>query len=546
MKPDYNAYRYGAGQLVALILLGMGCSSSSSDAIGVQPGQLAAIVLNPATVTMSPTGTQVFVASCRDIQGVPVACPDLNWTVNGGTRQSTSTAADTVGLFTAGSSTGIFSVSVNTGSHHQSATITIVTGNNNTPNVTVDPAQTFQTWEAWEVASTNSADPPYSYSTALADSVTHLAANELGINRIRLQATWNNIETDGTSSGNPDSPFSWKNDNADPNSTNAAGFRWTEFDKIVTKWVLPLKQRVGADFLLNLNVVCMQSSCAPVRANSAEYAEFGVTVLEHLRSTFNLTPQYFELMLEPQVTGTELGQDWAALRSRMQAAGFTGVKFIAPSLVNSNQTVSYANAVMAVPGNPSLDEISYHRYGAPTGSTLPNIAQLGGSIGANTSMLEHIGADQDELYDDLTEANNSAWQQYILAGPVPSNPATKQGKYIFVTPATGAITLEPGAWYLRQYMKYIRRGALRVGATSTSGLIRPVAFKRPDGKLVLVANTTAAATLDVGGLPAGDYQVSFSTAAQPGAVGAVQTILAGQTLTTTIPASGVITISATP
>jgi hypothetical protein len=110
----------------------------------------------------------------------------------------------------------------------------------------------------------------------------------------------------------------------------------------VTKWVLPLKQRAGADFLLNLNVVCMQSSCAPVRANPAEYAEFGVTVLEHLRSTFNLTPQYFELMLEPQVTGTELGQDWAALRTRMQAAGFTGIKFIAPSLVNSNQTVSYA------------------------------------------------------------------------------------------------------------------------------------------------------------------------------------------------------------
>jgi hypothetical protein len=115
-----------------------------------------------------------------------------------------------------------------------------------------------------------------------------------------------------------------------------------------------------------------------------------------------------------------------------------------------------------------------------------------------------------------------------------------------VTPSTGAITLEPSAWYLRQYMKYIRRGAVRVAATSSSGIIKPVAFQRPDGKFVLVANTTAAVTLDVGGLPAGDYQVSFSTATQPGAMGAVQTILAGQTLTTTIPASGVITISGTP
>jgi hypothetical protein len=175
MKPGYNPYRYGAGQLAAFLLLSLGCSGS--DAIGVQPGQLAGIVLNPATVTMSPSGTQVFVASCRDIQGIPVSCPDLNWTVSGGTRHSTSTAADTVGVFTAGASTGIFSVSVGAGSHQQSATITIVSGNNNPPNVTVNAAQTFQTWEAWEVASTNSADPPYSYSTALADSVTHLAVN---------------------------------------------------------------------------------------------------------------------------------------------------------------------------------------------------------------------------------------------------------------------------------------------------------------------------------------------------------------------------------
>src|SRR5262249_52960572 len=153
-------------------------------------------------------------------------------------------------------------------------------------------------------------------------------------------------------------------------------------------------------------------------------------------------------------------------------------------------------------------------------------------IGANTSMLEHIGADQDELYDDLTQANNSAWQRYLLAGPVSGNPTSSQGKYILVTPSTGAITLEPGAWYLRQYMKYIRRGAVRVGATSTTGVIKPVAFKRPDGKFVLVANTSTAVTLNVGGLPGGDYQVSFSTAAQPGAVGAIQTVTAGQTLTT--------------
>jgi hypothetical protein len=205
MKSHYNPYRYGAGQLAALLLLGLGCSGS--DAIGVQPGQLAVIVLNPATVTMSPAGTQLFVASCRDIQGIPVACPDLNWTVNGGSRQSTSTGADTVGLFTAGASTGIFSVKVSVGSHQQSATITIVSGNNN--HAQRDGRSGPDLPDLGGVGSRfDQFGRPALFLQHGAGRFGHPPRrHELGINRIRLQATWNNIETDGTSSGNLDSPF---------------------------------------------------------------------------------------------------------------------------------------------------------------------------------------------------------------------------------------------------------------------------------------------------------------------------------------------------
>ena len=95
-------------------------------------------------------------------------------------------------------------------------------------------------------------------------------------------------------------------------------------------------------------------------------------------------------------------------------------------------------------------------------------------------------------------------------------------------------------------MKYIPRGAERIGATSLLGAIKPLAFRRADGGFVVVANVGAPATLDIGGLPAGDYQVSFATATQPGALGAIETILAGETLTTSMPAAGVITISEQP
>lgn len=524
----------------------MGCYACGSDASAPRPGTLALIRLVPATVTLQPGGTQVFTATCVDGVNDPIACPDLTWTVTGGTRQATVGTPDTAGLYTAGATEGVFGVSVSDGAHSQHAAVTIQAGSTAPPNVTINPAQTFQTWESWEHASTAIADPPYNYSDQLADSVVHFAYNELGQNRIRLEAVWNVIESDGTPSGNPDSPYLWANDNADPHLINPAGFRWSEFDHVVSKWVLPLRKYAGADFRLNVNVVCFNSSTTGVRADSAEFAEFGLAVVQHLKTTFNITPDYFELQLEPKVTGTELGRDLAALRARLAAAGFGSIKFIGPSLVNPNPTVSYTQALRAVAGAGTPDEISYHRYTTPAGGTLAGIATLAGGLGVNTSMLEHIGANQQELYDDLTQANNSAWQRYILAGPPSNPPKAKEGKLLYVTPASGSIVIEPSAYYLRQYMKYIHTGAVRVGATSTGGGIQPVAFRRPDGKFVVVANVSAAATLHVAGLSAGSYLVTYSTASHPGATGAVQTLGAGQTFTTTIPAAGVLTISPAP
>jgi hypothetical protein len=527
-------------------VVAMGCAGCGSDTSAPRAGTLALIRLTPATVTLVPGGTQPFVASCVDGAAAPIACPDISWAVTGGTRASTSATTDTAGLFTAGATEGVFTITVTDGKRSQVAAVTIQASASATPNVVVDSTTTFQTWDAWEHSSTTVGDPPYSYSDALADSVVHFAVNEMGQNRIRLEAAWNNIETDGTPSGNPDSPYIWKNDNADPNLLNPAGFRWGPFDTTVHKWVLPLKKYAGSAFRLNLNVVAMRVTPTSVRADSAEYAEFGLAVLQHLKTVFNLTPDYFELMLEPRVTGTELGRDLAALRARIGPAGFGAVKIIGPSLVNPNPTVSYTQALRAVPGAGTPDEISYHRYTTPAAGSLAGIAQLASGLGVHTSMLEHIGANEHELYDDLTQANVSAWQRYILAGPPYNPPKPKEGRYLWVTPASGTIVVEPSAFGLRQYMKYIHHGAVRLAATATSGAIQPVAFRDPNGGFVVIANTTGLATLKVGGLPGGSYLVTYSTASHPGAVGAVQTIGAGATFTTTIPAAGVVTISPAP
>ncbi len=65
--------------------------------------------------------------------------------------------------------------------------------------------------------------------------------------------------------------------------------------------------------------------------------------------------------------------------------------------------------------------------------------------------------------------------------------------------------------FLRQYFKYIRAGATRVDATSTSKRLGPVAFVNRDGGHVVVVKATAGGPLVIEGLPAGTYVVCYAT-----------------------------------
>jgi len=84
-----------------------------------------------------------------------------------------------------------------------------------------------------------------------------------------------------------------------------------------------------------------------------------------------------------------------------------------------------------------------------------------------------------------------------------------------------------------------------VDATTTQGGLTPVAFQNANGKAVLVVRATAAATIKAQGLPAGTYGVRYTTASATDAPACGdQTISAGQLVTATIPAAGLITIFA--
>lgn len=494
-----------------MLLTLVGTLETCSDQAG-PPGndeKFSAILLTPGFVTLAPGGVQPFVASCLTASLATIKCPNLAWTATGGARVSTSGTPDTAGTYTAGPVTGSYLITAAFASINQTTSVTIISGGQ-IPNVTVDPSQTFQTMLGWEANISSG----WSTTAAVRNAIIDLTANDMGITRLRIP-----VKSSAFAVSPPD-------------------FSVTDSD--MTEWAMPIRSRVlarGEPFSLLIDYR------GPL-PDTATYAGQVVQVLQHLRQTYNVEPDLFIIKNEPdngpvqtQLTGLQVGAYIRATGARARAAGFNQVMFSTPTTMDARKAVPFLSAILSVPGAAQyVAEVSYHNYSGVLGNTRTSIRDAAAISGFTTAMTEHHSADNIELYLDLTEANVSAWERNSLAGTT--------GFALFqVDTVNNTFRPIPEAWFLRQYFKYVRPGMTRIEATSTQPSLVPTAYQAPTGETVVVVRATAATTVRIGGLPGGTYTPSFSTAAQQGVVGAPITIVSGQTLTTTIPGSGLLTVS---
>jgi GNAT superfamily N-acetyltransferase len=429
--------------------------------------------------------------------------------------------------------------------------------------ITVDATVRHQVMTGWEAtAQAGQEDPAFD---RFRDAVVRVAVDDLGINRLRLEVragAERNSDAYGDRRAGRLTERQWRclrytvvNDDPDPRTINWAGFQFAELDLWVERVVLPMRERLAARqerLFLNVNYVAFIGQCGRTidypHADPEEYAEFVLATVLHLRERYGLVPDAWEVILEPEHnrhwTGRRIGEAIVAAAQRLREHGIA-MRFIAPSNTDASGAVRTFDELSNVPGAlPLLAEFAYHRYRGVSPRVLEAIGERTRRHGVPSAMLERIGADVDDLLDDLTLAQVSAWQQFTLTYPGDSTGPRTGGHYIAVTRGPGdslAVTLAPRSRLLRQVFHYVRPEAQRVGAVSDRPTTRPVAFQNRDGSWVVVARTAAAESLEVAGLPPGRYAATWTTDRSEGGPVDLDAGTDG-VIRTGIPAAGVLTV----
>lgn len=454
-----------------------------------------------------------------------------------------------------------------------SQTVTFVVVSNNftiTPpppgnRITILPNVSYQTFTGWQA----SGDTGIIELIKSVDNWnnTVLDANiDLGINRVRV-GLHSGIAENPTNyygtflAGGQDAPNplwqavldNWRvpvNDNPDPNTINPAGFKWEMVDRQIDKVVLPMRQKLqarGESLFVQLTYVHFSTQNQLHIENPAEYGELILATWNHINSKYGFVPDALEIFLEPDndaasVTPSEMAAMIIAARNRLVTAGYPKPYITAPSTVSGPQARPFYLSLKSA--NPTaasyIDEIGYHRYVNISDSDLLLLRNQAESDGKKTAMSEFGGATYLDLHSDLKTGKVSVWEQYALGFPETDNGF----QYFYVTGSNPNYIVNMGSRtkYLRQYMKFIRPGAVMKGVTNSSPAFDGLPFQNANGTFVIPIKATTNGTISVENLPAGTYGIKYTTDANYNVDLPNQTIVTGGFVTFNMSAAGVATV----
>lgn len=392
--------------------------------------------------------------------------------------------------------------------------------------VTVAPSVEYQTILGWGALS---AGPPW-VTPALLDEVIREAVNDLGLTRLRLE---------GPSGNRSDNRrWEWLNDNDDPEDINWAAFNTAKLDEIVSKTVIPFKERVEAngepfDCYVSPSLFDGGSSgeVPPwLLHNSGEYAEFACAFLLHLKNVHGMEADYYCILNEAgnnnPFTAAVVGRMIKTLGPKLEVLGLrTTIQF--PECINANTSWNYIQALQDDPDVwRYMGAITYHLYGG--NSARPDIRDFALSKNLPTGQTEYMGLTMDHLYDDLTLGGVSYWEIYGIGS---------QFEWHYNRLARKAMY-----WSFRQVLHYVRPGAVRVRCSSDDANLRTLAFVKDEQTTVVLINGSGSRSVNVQNVPAGTYGICQSVNNAPYQELGLRTIAGKSSLTVNVPSNTVMTV----
>lgn len=190
-----------------------------------------------------------------------------------------------------------------------------------------------------------------------------------------------------------------------------------------------------------------------------------------------------------------------------------------------------------------LTDITYHRYSGVSEENLQAIAARANQYKLNTGMLEHIGSDQEDLHADLKMGMNSSWSQYALAYCYKEDSGAQHYWITDLNSANPIVNFGMRSKFLQQYFLFIRPGATRIGITTDNPSFDPLAFINTNGGFVVVTKAGQPGSISVQGLPAGVYEVTYTTKNEYSTSLPDALVQEGSAVIASIPAPGVITVA---
>jgi len=450
-------------------------------------------------------------------------------------------------------------------SQQKSLTLSVSSTQPSQATITIAPNTTFQSWQAWRFAARatklgSATQPCTVIPDAVLDAYHNDVVNDLGFNGLRLlQHHDQGLEAAA-------------NDNSDPFDLNLAAFlpgleaplpndACSNLPKVdlIPKVVLPIRNLVLArsePFELYVTFAGyrdINDQPAWWENNPQEAAEAVQAYWTWFRQNFGFDPDAFTFN-EPGSgyfgANSWMGRFAVALGTRFNSMGVASRIELPntcspePTPCSPDGSVAAFDDLTAVAGASAfIGRVTFHGYDYnstawPSSSAITarnNLRTRAQSLGVTTGMTEICcksarGWDGNyangldlvrDMYLNMTEANVSVWEPLGIF-TVCSSPGCIVGSgsgqnLINLEPDLSAYYLNPHYWVARQFIRYIRPGYVRVGATCSGCTDTPdrgprlkaIAWKSPANRVVvnLINDSGSSLTVTVTGLPSATYDI---------------------------------------